>query len=195
MGGDPPWVMGAFFALVIATFVMAGMTMVFAFLGVVWSPFAALVCYIIAHFKGYPKLRFTIAGAVYSVLFILPWFYLVTWMFGRRLPRILAGLCYLFVYVAWLAVLLFLELEAANTEITSSSLWDADLWSRIAINLLALISASTLIYSLWRIKRQRAADALDVGVPRPDDLPNRAYIMPLVWLLFWLITFHAVRPD
>ncbi|MXY47574.1 MAG: hypothetical protein F4Y44_11495 [Chloroflexi bacterium] len=54
-------------------------------LGLVGTPFAALICATIAHFRGLPKPHAG-TGAWYSMLFILPWLYLVLRMLGMQVP-------------------------------------------------------------------------------------------------------------
>ena len=50
--------------------------------GLVWAPFGALICRRIARSRGFNPRRYAIAGAVYPVLFFVPWVYLVMRMRG-----------------------------------------------------------------------------------------------------------------
>ena len=53
---------------------------------VILSPFAALTCWLIARSRGLSQYRYAAAGALYSILFILPLIYLVLRMYGRSVP-------------------------------------------------------------------------------------------------------------
>ena len=73
-------------------------------LGVVWAPFAAFICGIIAAARGANPYSYALAGAVHAALFVLPWFFLVARMFGRSIPWPMTALATIVVYVAWAAL-------------------------------------------------------------------------------------------
>ncbi|MCY3542663.1 MAG: hypothetical protein OXH22_01270 [Chloroflexi bacterium] len=74
------------------------MSMVFGLLG---APFAALICFIIGRSRGLTEVHAR-TGAWYSILFILPWLYLVLRMLGLNLSDKVAQLGYLVLYGVWL---------------------------------------------------------------------------------------------
>ena len=74
------------------------MSMVIGLLG---APFAALICAIIARARGLGQ-SYAGTGAWYSMLFILPWFYLVLRMLGVQVSKGVTQLGYAILYGVWL---------------------------------------------------------------------------------------------
>ena len=75
----------------------------FIAIGVLWAPFAMVICGAIARTRGLSVVRYAGAGGIYSILFVLPWFYLLVRMFGVRPQHALVQLGYMFLYLGWLA--------------------------------------------------------------------------------------------
>ena len=73
-------------------------------LGLLWSPFAALICRLIAHLRKLPDDGYGGAGFRYSLLFLLPWIYLVLRMVGVPVPRVVERIGYGILYGLWIAV-------------------------------------------------------------------------------------------
>ena len=82
-----------FLAMFAPLFVMVANEMA-ALASMVWAPFGALICALIAWRRGLSP----VAGAVYSALFFLPWVYLAARMLGRAVPKPLAVLPYVVLY-------------------------------------------------------------------------------------------------
>lgn len=74
------------------------MSMAFGLLG---APFAALICAIISRVRGLGN-SYAGTGAWYSMLFVLPWLYLVLRMLGVHVSNGAAQLGYAMLYGAWL---------------------------------------------------------------------------------------------
>ena len=72
-------------------------------LGLLWSPFAALICRLVAHVRKLPSKGYGGAGFRYSVLFLLPWVYLVLRMAGVPVPRVVVRVGYGILYGLWIA--------------------------------------------------------------------------------------------
>ena len=70
--------------------------------GLVWAPFAGLVCARAARARGLNPWRYAIVGAVYSALFFLPWIYLLSKIRAKPLRGHTIATGYLFVYGLWL---------------------------------------------------------------------------------------------
>ena len=87
---------GPFFSLVIVVLAVL--------FGLVWAPFGALICRRIARSRGFNPRRYAIAGAVYPVLFFLPWVYLVRRMRGRSVSVVVVRNIYFLLYGAWLVL-------------------------------------------------------------------------------------------
>ena len=71
--------------------------------GLLWSPFAALMCRLVAHVRKLPGNGYGGAGFRYSVLFLLPWVYLVLRMAGVPVPRLVVRVGYGMLYGLWVA--------------------------------------------------------------------------------------------
>lgn len=72
-------------------------------LGLLWSPFAALICGLVSHVRKLPASGYGGAGFRYSILFLLPWVYLVLRMTGLPIPRVVVRAGYGLLYGLWIA--------------------------------------------------------------------------------------------
>ena len=71
-----------------------------AAIGLLWAPFASLICLSAARARGLNDSTYAIAGATHSILLMLPWIYLILRMNGVRVHRLVAVLTYLLLYLA-----------------------------------------------------------------------------------------------
>lgn len=157
---------------------------IFLAFGLLWSPFAALICALIAHIRGLSVRRYARAGAVYSALFFLPWVYLVARMFGKSVPKQVVAAVYIILYggvwlcgTAGLAVLGFLISSTAQGI------------SGISAVVAFVVSIALCIASVRQFSRRRACLRDNPAVSQDDILPDRAYIMPFAHTLGWLIIY------
>lgn len=72
------------------------------FIGLLWTPFAALTCLAIARVRRLEGEGHGKAGALYSLLFFLPWIWLALRMAGAPIPAIVARAGYALLYALWL---------------------------------------------------------------------------------------------
>lgn len=72
-------------------------------LGLLWSPFGALICFSVARFRRLDGDGYGRAGFLYSALFLLPWAYLALRIAGASIPNLVARAGYAFAYGLWLA--------------------------------------------------------------------------------------------
>ena len=70
-------------------------------LGILWSPFGALICALIARRRGLPVKYYAGMGAWYCALLLLPWIYLVLRMMGRAVSRGWISFGYFILYAVW----------------------------------------------------------------------------------------------
>ena len=84
--------------LLLVAFLVFGFSFLLAGIGVLWSPFAAVMCYNKAESAGLPSIRYALIGALYSALFLMPLIYLTARMDGRRVPYFLVVLGYSLLY-------------------------------------------------------------------------------------------------
>jgi len=71
-------------------------------IGLLWTPFAALICLAVAHVRRLDGEGYGKAGALYSLLFFLPWVWLVLRMMGVPIPAAVARAGYAILYGLWL---------------------------------------------------------------------------------------------
>ena len=69
--------------------------------GLLWSPFAAIICLLIARVRGLRGDGYGSAGFRYSLLFLLPWIYLALRMAGVPVPRMVERIGYALLYGLW----------------------------------------------------------------------------------------------
>ena len=169
-----PFFYGTFGVFIFAALFVAG--------GILWSPFAALICALIASIRGLPIRRCALAGAVYSILLFLPWVYLVARMLGKSIPKQVVVAVYILLYgVVWLygtagfAVFAFLA--------SSQSLIAAGAF---------VLSIFLCIASVSQFSRRRAYLRDNPDDLQDDILPNRAYIVPFAHTLGWMIVSLAL---
>ena len=72
-------------------------------LGLLWSPFAGLICRLVSHHRKLPGSGYGGAGFRYSILFLLPWVYLVLRMTGLSVPSVVVRAGYGLLYGLWIA--------------------------------------------------------------------------------------------
>lgn len=150
------------------------MSMVFGLLG---APFAALICFIIGRSKGLTETHAG-TGAWYSMLFILPWLYLVLRMLGVRIPDGAVRTGYGVLYGLWLCG----TIAIAATWISSTIFLDDEF--RIGDAVL-VISGGLFIGCVWFVSLRRLLRRNETS-PSESSAPMRfAYAaLHALWLLF-----------
>ena len=147
-------------------------------LGLLWAPFAALVCSRAARARGLETRRYALAGAIYSILFFWPWVYLILRMYNKHIPGCIIRIVYILTYgVLWPISTLSLLLLAIWYQQPFRSM----LIFVLLLNILAWF-VSLIMLIVWRRRQGRVlSDESD------DVLPNRVYIMPFAYVLGWLL--------
>ena len=183
--------------------IVAATALLLVVFGVVFSPFAAWICVSIARSRSLDPRKYVMASVVYSVLFFLPWIYLVVRMHGRSVPRILVLLAYVILYGVWVygSVLFsfmmwvilkdpvpFLDDLERNHDMLMASRYLTSLVPNISTLLLSVIlMADKLpITPLYYRRKQHQ-------LPMENLLIHPVHIMPFIGLLIWL-TFTIVSP-
>ena len=178
-------------------------------LGWLWSPFAALICWLRARSLGLDARRYAAAGALYSALFFLPWLYLTLRMFGKTVADSMVSGGYFVLYLIWFLgpiAIAFLACVGSGIRVFSSDPADPDptaLDMLLFCSLLALLCANLVAMGLsaWDLDRKhRRLAAADRE--KPDFFPDRLYIMPFAHTLAAvavtggaLLIVRVVRPD
>ena len=153
----------------------------FQFLCIIWSPFAGLICALIARKKGLNALRYALIGALYSALLFAPWRFLVQRMRNRRFSyEAVERDCVWWLYSLWVgtivanAAMVAAVLRLLNTE-----------WTEIYFFPIALIPVAvgmpTWILSIRASLHRRSNAIADTDKPPADILPERVFVMPFAY--------------
>ena len=184
-------------AAIITSAVIVGGALLLQSLGVAWAPFAALISGFQARKVGLSFRRYTIAGAMYSVLFLVPWVHLLGRFqdtdAGKHLPSgFLHGWIKIFVPALLLAnaVIYGVILELATISIFS---WESFKWSNfyylhfwLMIAPVLVPAAVGLIFWINSTGILRFRDSIECedgethSVKSPDLLIRHTEIMPFV---------------
>lgn len=156
--------------------------------GLVWAPFGALTCRRIARSRGFDPRRYTIAGAVYPVLFFLPWVYLVKRMRGRSVSVVVVRNIYILLYGAWLVLPIWSLSMFTALAIRTKDFGGALIEGLMLISSILMFFGSLVMIDVVRKKAEyKTVDppgGSDESIP-DDALPHIAYILPFAYLMFW----------
>ena len=171
-------------------------------LSILWMPFAAATCAMIARERGLSAGHYSLLGGLYAFLFIVPSFYLIVRMFGRTPNHRVVTAFYVVLYLYWLVSLVIggdallrskLEDIAADEELLSflkyvpSAIVQTVTW----VNLGTWAgSLAWLLQKEWRRILGRMPDV------EPDATgaiePNMRYLLPIILLMLWSLFFDLV---
>ena len=171
-------------------------------LSILWMPFAAATCAMIARERGLSAGRYSLLGGLYAFLFMVPSFYLIVRMFGRLPSHRIVTAFYVVLYLYWLVSLVIggdallrskLEDIAADEELLSflkyvpSAIVQTVTW----VNLGTWAgSLAWLLQKEWRRILGRMPDV------EPDATgaiePNMRYLLPVILLMLWSLFFDLV---
>lgn len=166
-----------------------------AVLSLVWAPFAASICALIAKRNKLSASRYAITGAAYSILFFIPWVYLLTKLLKRPLPVSMIRLGYFFLYTLWILgpigfiitlLIVFSETFRGQTERPTIGAY---------IFLLACIAMLAL--SRWQVNIAREVSENRRSLPRLLPLPF-LYLSPFIYAyinVLLMLLFIFVSPE
>ena len=174
--------------LVIGAFAVAFRSVVLSMvLGLLWSPLAALVCQLIAHFRRLPGSGYGGAGFRFSLLFLLPWVYLVMRMAGVSVPSTVVRVGYGLLYGLWIA---------AAAGCVGAGMFIAGLYilgneEARGADATLLITGGTFVGVLWFLSLRRLLRRHRVDYGGGPSVPMRAAYIALyaLWALFALGIF------
>ena len=153
--------------------------------GLVWAPFGALVCALIAWRRGLSPYRCAVAGAAYSALFFLPWVYLAARMLGWAIPKPLIALPYVVLYLSWLQGPAQFSYDAWDW---GNDAYPGALWVWLA-NMFTMAASLPLLTPVKRINPFYRARR---DAPLRDTLPNPVYLLPFALLWGWTVAIIAL---
>lgn len=176
-------VFGLFFSFVIVVLAVL--------FGLAWAPFGALTCKRIARSRGLNPRRYAIAGAVYSVLFFLPWVYLVMRMRGRSVSVVVIRITYILLYGTWLVLpiwslyMLGFALPRYSEDFIGALTGGIVLMASILMFIGSLVMMS-VVSDRAKYRTVARPSGADESI-QDDVLPHIAYILPFAYLMFWLV--------
>ena len=166
------------------------MTFCLALIGLVCVPVAAISSYVHAKARGLLASEHAIRGAGYSASFLLPWLYLMARMQGITVPRTVAIVTYVLLYVCWfnligsyLAIILKDSIPFHSYGLEGVHL---------GLGSFVWLAAAGVNFFAWTLSLLRLLRA-DKGVRENVDRPTGgtvlkgAYLHPFVELLVWLM--------
>ncbi len=177
------------FAIIIGIIALPFFIPLTMLVGPLWAPFAALACAIRAPSIGRSRGRYAAIGAVYTTLFLLPWIYLIARMYGMKLPEALLWTGYIVLYVVWFCSIVLNLIVAFASHPGKEHLWDftnVDVIISMMVFTILCVNATTWVVSMVRLYSGHQRSELH---PNSEDsiLPNRAYILPFLFALLWLV--------
>lgn len=145
-------------------------------LGLLGAPFAALVCLIISRVRRLDS-SFAGTGARYSMLFIVPWIYLVLRMLGVQVSDRLVQIGYAILYGVWLYAAILATVGGLAYPFISDE-------HRIG-DMVLLISGGLFIACFWFVSLRRLLRRNDTSPIEPSTPMRIAYTtLHALWLLF-----------
>ena len=198
----------ALLGIIAASLMLAGILMLFlpillTIVGILWSPFAALICGLAARRNGLPAGKYARTGWSYSVQMILPWIYLVALQFGKPPPARIVRIGYKALYSLWAFLIILSVIAFIGALLSTNGVFgdaNPDTYSSFGMyipSMLIAIAGSAVNYLLLRksLRDLRRKWREDSENPKQDELPyappHEAYtrpfkLMPLGVALGWL---------
>lgn len=162
-----------------------------AFLGLLWSPFAALICGLIAQYRKKEFMPYAGAGAKCSLLLVLPWFYLLVRLaFGKSLPTFVVISAYALIYAVWIYFVVLsvgvLLISIIDLLVIRTYSFQINMLSVIVFGVISPFNIHTFIASMNRLRRKHVLDSRDSG-RTSTSVPDGVYLEPFAWLIGWSI--------
>ena len=160
-------------------------------LGLLWVPFAAGICALVARVRDLPQGPYAGTGARCSVAFILPWVYFLIRMFDIAVPRFVVGTVYALVYLVWAIALIggeglsivLLILDIAEGSIVSAGL--VVFW--IVVTFVMFVAMSlTWVWSLIMLLHASRSHKENLESPPAVSVEGR-FLQPFGWLFGWAV--------
>ena len=195
MGNPGDWSIGAtiVWSAIVGGFLIGAFFIFLPVFGAFWSPFAALITFQRARRKSLDTKRYTLYGALYSLLLIMPWIYFIRRMSGKRFPSALIRLGYVILYFMWVVSGVMGVLALTSFKLNYHSLHgpfsdyphQAILNTAIAIYLLATVV--TWIHSRRKLRRAREDyDKRSADAELQPVFPNMGFLTPFIYGFVWL---------
>lgn len=171
-------------------------------LSILWMPFSAAICAVIARERGMSAGRYSLLGGLHAFLFLFPSFYLIVRMFGRTPSAWVAVGAYVILYLYWLVgPVIGGDAELAR-ELEDIAMGD-DQPSFIQYVPSAILQAVTWVnFGTWAgslaclVLNERRRILSRVPDAEPDGAdsigPSMSYLLPFILLMLWSLFFYFV---
>ena len=135
-----------------------------AALGVIWAPYAAILAALLANANRLSPPRYFLAGFALSVLYLLPWVYLMRRMGGGRVPPFPVYVFYVLFYIGWAISILY----SALFGLAAFAAPDYEVAPFMAYILLAsaAINAAAWVLTLTLLTRSGSSEESPIPAPR-----------------------------
>ena len=158
-------------------------------LGLLWAPFAAGICALVARVRALPQGPYAGTGARCSVAFILPWVYFLIRMFDIAVPRYVVGTVYVLVYLVWAVALIGgkgLSLSGLILDLREGSRVSDDILSFwIVVSFVVVVAMSlTWVWSLIMLLNASHSHKESMEPPPAVSVEGR-FLQPFGWLFGW----------
>ena len=167
--------------------------MLLVVLGVIWIPFGGTICAWTANKKQLPVLKFAIAGALFSLFMLLPWFYLITRMKGKNLPHSAIKSSYMLIYIIWLfgPILFYSWILIGSIDLDPiDEFRDETFRAGITSAFMTVTGMSLWITSIVRLRIVNKQAS-----PSHDILPRMEYVAPFAFLLGYSASILSTISD
>ena len=184
--------------------------------GILWSPFAALLCGLAARRKGLPAGKYARTGWSYSVQMLLPWIYLAALLSDKPPSAKIVRIGYRALYALWAGVIILSVGMFVGALLSRDGVFgdaDPDTYRTFGMYIPSMLIAIAgfavngllLRKSLRDLRRKWREDNEN---PKPDERryapPHEAYTRPFVlmplgvalgWLAFAVVVFiYLITP-
>ena len=158
-------------------------------LGLLWAPFAAGICALVARVRGLPLGPYAETGARCSAAFILPWVYFLIRMFNLPVPRFVVGTVYVLVFLVWAVALIggeglsiaLLALDMAEGSRVSAG---ALVFWIVVTFVVFVVMSLTWVWSLAMLLNASHSHKESMEPPRTVSVEGR-FLQPFGWLFGW----------
>ena len=167
-----------------------------AMLGFLWMPAAAVICAWRARSRGLPIFSYALFGALCSVLFIIPWIFLMARMYDKNIPKIVVKIVYIALYGIWLigpvsilsvATISIVVFWIENVFTQRYNFYGMYLIILAVAVVVMLLSITTWIFSLIRLRvREKWIGSEQITLTPHDPVHDSVYLAPWAFLFVWM---------
>ena len=189
--------------LAIASIFSYLLSLALLYFGVLFVPLAVVLCAWTAHRRGMSVWHYAIAGAVCSILFFLPWIYLIFRMRGKSVSATLVRAGYIFLYSIWLFVSTGIAVSSLITGFSApAGIFETTPEAEAAVTnilwIFTFVSAVLWLASLVSLARKHGTARKKLrkesnGVETTASLIPAAYLQPFALALVNFVLLMVIK--